>query len=43
MSSASSMHEAGQSNPVLWDEPDGWGGEGGGWGVQDGRHMYPGG
>ena len=24
------MHEAGHSKPVLWDNPEGWGGEGGG-------------
>ena len=30
------MHEAGQSKPVLWDNAEGWGGEGGGNGVQDG-------
>ena len=23
------MHEAGHSKPVLWDNPEGWGGEGG--------------
>ena len=30
MTSASSMHEAGPSKPVLWDNPEGWGGDGGG-------------
>ena len=30
MTSASSMCEAGHSKPVLWDNPEGWGGEGGG-------------
>ena len=29
------MHEAGHSNSVLWDNPEGWGGEEGGSGVQD--------
>ena len=29
MTSANSMHEAGHSKPVLWDNPEGWGGEGG--------------
>ena len=29
MTSASLMHEAGHSKPVLWDNPEGWGGEGG--------------
>ena len=37
MTSASSMYEAGHSNTVLWDNTEGWGGEGGvegdsGWG-----------
>ena len=36
IASASSMHEAGQPKPVLWDNPEGWGGEGSGKGVQDG-------
>ena len=30
MISASWMPEAGHSKPVLWDNPEGWGGEGGG-------------
>ena len=30
------MHEAGDSKPVLWDNTEGWGGEGGGRGVWDG-------
>ena len=43
MTSASSMHEAWHSKPVLWDNPEGWGGEEGGWGVQDrGTHLYHG-
>ena len=25
---------------VHWDDPEGWDGEGGGRGVQDGGHMY---
>ena len=37
MTSASSMHEAGQPKPVLWDNPEGWGGEGGGRGLQEGE------
>ena len=42
MTSASLMHEAGHSKLVLWDNPEGWGGEGGGRGVQDGgTHVYP--
>ena len=35
MTSASSMHEAGRSKPVLWDNPEGWGREGGERGVQE--------
>ena len=27
MTSASSMNEAGHPKPVLWDNPEGWGGE----------------
>ena len=30
MTSASLMHEAGHSKSMLWDNPEGWGGEGGG-------------
>ena len=37
---ASSMHEAGHSKLVLWDDREGWDGEGSGRGVQDGEHMY---
>ena len=41
MTSASSMREAGLSKPVLWDNPEGWGGEGGGKGIQDGgKHVH---
>ena len=40
MTSPSSMHGAGQSEPVHWDNPKGWDGEGGGGGGrQDGGHM----
>ena len=39
ITSASSMHDAGHSKPVLWDNPEGWGGKGQGSGVQDGGHM----
>jgi len=35
MTSASLMHEAVFSKPVLWDNLDRWGEEGGGKGVQD--------
>ena len=33
------MHEAGHSKPVLWDNPEGWGGEGGGKGFKMGDHT----
>ena len=35
MTCASSLHEAGHPKPVLGDNPAGWGGMGGGTGVQD--------
>ena len=34
------MHETGCLGLVHWDDPEGWGGEGGGRGVQDGKQMY---
>ena len=34
------MHETGCSGLVHWDDPEGWDGEGGGRGVQDGEHMF---
>ena len=34
------MHETGCSGLVHWDDPEGWDGEAGGWGVQDGEHVY---
>ena len=34
------MHETGHSKPMHWDDPEGWNGEGGARGVQDGEHMY---
>ena len=34
------MHETGCSGLVHWDDPEGWNGEGGRSGVQDGGHMY---
>ena len=40
MASASLMHEAGHPKSVIWDNPEGWGGEGDGRGVQDGGYMY---
>ena len=40
MTSASLMHETGHLKLVLWDNPEGWGGEGGGRGIQDvGTHV----
>ena len=41
MTSASSMHEAEHSKLVLWDNPEGWGGEGSESGVQDGDTCTP--
>ena len=42
MISASLMHEAGHSKPVLWDNSDRWGGEGSEMGFQDaGTHVHP--
>ena len=35
-----SIHETRCSELVHWDDPEGWDGEGGGRGVQDGEHMY---
>ena len=40
ITSPSSVHETGCSGLVHWDDPEGWGGEGGGRGVQHGEHMY---
>ena len=40
IASPSSMHETGCSGLVHWDDPEGWDGEGGGRGVQDGEYMY---
>ena len=34
------IHETGFSGLVHWDDPEGWDGERGGRGVQDGEHMY---
>ena len=39
IASPGSMHEAGCSGLVHWDDPVGWDGEGGGTGVLDGEHM----
>ena len=40
IASPGSMNETGCSGLVHWDDPDGWDGEGGGSGAQDGEHMY---
>ena len=40
IASPGSMHDTGCSGLVHWDDPEGWDGEGGGSGVQDGEHMY---
>ena len=40
MTSATSMHEAGHTKPVLWDNSEGPGGEGGGGGFRMWGHMY---
>ena len=34
------MHDTGCLGLVHWGDPEGWYGEGGGRGVQDGEHMY---
>ena len=34
------MQDTGCLQLVHWDDPEGWDGEGGGRGVQDGEHMY---
>ena len=36
---ATFLHETGCSGLVHWDDPEGWDGEGGGRGIQDGEHM----
>ena len=41
MTSPSLMHETGHSEPVHWDNPEGWDGDGGGRGVWDrGTHGH---
>ena len=41
ISSSCLMYDTGCSGLVQWDDPEGWVGEVGGRGVQDGEHMYP--
>ena len=38
--SPGSMHDTGCSGLVHWDDSEGWDGERGGRGIQDGEHMY---
>ena len=40
VASPGSMQDTGCSGLVHWDDPEGWYGEGGGRGVQDGEHVY---
>ena len=40
ITSPGSMQDTGCLGLVHWDEPEGWDGEGGGRGVQDGEHVY---
>ena len=40
IASPGSVHDTRCSGLVHWDDPEGWNGEGGGRGVQDGEHMY---
>ena len=41
IASLGSMHVTGCSGLVHWDNPEGWYGEGGGRGVQDGETCIP--
>ena len=40
IASPGSMQDTGCLGLVHWDDPEGWDGEGGGRGIQDGEHMY---
>ena len=40
IASPGSMQDTGCFGLVHWDHPEGWYGEGGGRGVQDGEHVY---
>ena len=40
IASLGSMQDTGCLGLVHWDDPEGWYGEGGGKGVQDGEHVY---
>ena len=39
IASPGSMQDTGSLGLVHWDDPEGWYGEGGGRGVQDGEHV----
>ena len=40
IASPGSMQDTGCLGLVPWDDPEGWYGEGGGRGMQDGKHVY---
>ena len=40
VASPGSMHDTGCLGLVIWDDPEGWYGEGGETRVQDGEHVY---
>ena len=40
IASPGSMQDTGSLGLVYWDDPEGWYGEGGRRGVQDGEHVY---
>ena len=40
ISSPGLMHDTGCLGLVHWDDPEGWYGEGGGRGIQDGEYVY---
>ena len=40
ITSLGSMQDTGCLGLVHWDDPEGWYGDGRGWGVQDGEHVY---
>ena len=42
MTSPSVIHKTGHLKLMHWDNPEGWDGEGGGMGVQDGGHTHGG-
>ena len=41
IASPGSIHDTGCLGLVHWDDPEGWYGEGGGRGIQDGEHGCP--